>query len=237
MATMALLVLVALPTKSVCCVRPVEAPPAPVPIPDVAKTPASTQAKTPANTQAKAPVKPAVKKNYKETGSPQAPVVCEIYADFECPACAVFYRDTWPRLVSEYVKTGKVRILHRDFPLPQHKFAGLAARYANAAGVVGRYDVVFARLFATQAEWEANGNIEAAIAPAVSADDLARIRELAADSRMDETTAADLKAGLADRLNQTPTVVVVSRGVRNKISGAASFSVLSAYLDEILQKK
>jgi protein-disulfide isomerase len=231
MATMAMLVLVALPSKSVCCARNPETRPEPA----AAQKPAPSAVAVAVKPPVKAPV--VQKKNYKESGSPQAPVVCEIYADFECPACAVFYRDTYPRLVSEYVKTGKVRILHRDFPLPQHKFAGLAARYANAAGEVGRYDLVFERLFATQAEWESNGNIDAAIAPVVSDAEMSRIRELVGDPRIDESAAADLRAGMADRLNQTPTVVVVARGVRNKISGAASFDLLKAYLEEILTAK
>ena len=33
----------------------------------------------------------AVNTRYKESGSPNAPVVCEIYTDYECPHCAVFY--------------------------------------------------------------------------------------------------------------------------------------------------
>jgi protein-disulfide isomerase len=65
-------------------------------------------------------------------------------------AFEVFYRDTYPSLVSEYVINGKVRVVHRDFPLPQHKYARLAARYANAADELGLYDVAFNRSFETQ---------------------------------------------------------------------------------------
>ena len=61
-------------------------------------------------------------RNYKESGSPDAPIACEIYSDYECPSCAAFYRDTMPLLVAEYVQTGKVKLLHRDFPLAQHTY-------------------------------------------------------------------------------------------------------------------
>src|SRR5215472_3145924 len=71
---------------------------------------------------------------YKVEGSPTAPVTLEIFSDYECPACAHFYTAVFPQFAADFVKTGKVRIVHRDFPLSQHPYARLAARYANAAG-------------------------------------------------------------------------------------------------------
>jgi protein-disulfide isomerase len=239
-ASVACAVLVVMPSKSVCCARtPEETPaptPTPIPTPAVQPPPAAAVVARPAAKKAD-PVVSA--KNYKESGSASATVVCEIYSDFECPSCAVFYRDTYPQLESEYVKTGKVRILHRDFPLPQHRFAVPAARYSNAAGESGVYDAVFRRLFETQAEWGANGNIEGALAPVVSPELLARIRGLlAADPKIDESIALDKAAATADQINQTPTVVVVGPdGERHKIAGAQPFVTLSAYIDELLKDK
>lgn len=231
MASVACAVLVVVPSKSVCCARTPEETPAPAP--EQALAVAAAPAPAPAPKPATAP-----KKNYKESGSPDATVVCEIYSDFECPSCAAFYRDTYPQLETDYVKTGKVRILHRDFPLPQHRFAVLAARYADAAGELGQYDLVFNRLFETQADWSANGNIDPVLAPVVSPDLLGRIRGLVAvDPKIDDSIAADKNAAMADKLNQTPTVVVVTPdGARHKIAGAMAFVTLSGYLDELLKK-
>ena len=36
-----------------------------------------------------------------------------------------------PQLVARYIDTGKVRLIHRDFPLSRHRYARMAARYAN----------------------------------------------------------------------------------------------------------
>lgn len=163
---------------------------------------------------------------YRQSGSAAAPITIEIYSDFECPACAVFYRETYPRLVAEYVNTGKVKIVHRDFPLPMHPYAKLAARYANAAGELGQYEVVFKRLFETQAEWGGNGNIEAAIAPVVAPGVMARIRGLVAnDPKLDDS--------VDEQINQTPTLILVVNGQRHKVAGALTFSVLSTYLEEL----
>src|SRR5579872_5693339 len=87
--------------------------------------------------------------DFRASGSSTAPITCEIYSDYECPSCAAFFLETMPLLNAEYVRTGKLRILHRDLPLPQHRYAHLAARYANAAGRVGQYDLVVNQLFRT----------------------------------------------------------------------------------------
>jgi protein-disulfide isomerase len=44
------------------------------------------------------PAAPAHIENYKQSGSPNAPVIIEIYADYECPACAAFYTRVFPQL-------------------------------------------------------------------------------------------------------------------------------------------
>jgi protein-disulfide isomerase len=178
--------------------------------------------------------------SYKHKGSPGAPLLIEIYSDFECPACAAFYRDTWPLLVSQYVDTGKVAIVHRDFPLPQHPFARLAARYVNAAGELGLYDLAFTRLFETQSEWSANGNIDAALSPVLAPGVMMKVRQMVDtnDPKLDETIATDVAMGAADHLNQTPTLmIVVAHGENQRVAGVPSFAILSAYLDELLKKQ
>jgi protein-disulfide isomerase len=181
--------------------------------------------------------KPVRAANYKESGLPDAPVTCEIYSDYECPACRAFYTDVFPRLVSDYVKTGKVRVVHRDFPLPMHRYSKLAARYANAAGELGQYDAAFTQLFASQYEWGANGNVDGALAHVIPTETMVKIRGLVqADPKLDATIAADLSMVALDQVNQTPTIVFVSKGNRRKVAGVQSFELLRSYLEEILAK-
>jgi protein-disulfide isomerase len=173
--------------------------------------------------------------NYKASGAADAPVVVEIYSDYECPACAAFYTTVFPRFVDAYVKTGKVRVVHRDFPLPQHPFARLAARYANAAGELGHYDEVVTRLFASQPEWATNGNVDATVAQVLPAETMRSVRALVQSSpQLDATVASDLAIVARDRIDQTPTIVFVYRGMRRKVAGPPSFELLRIYLDEAL---
>ncbi|HWE50191.1 MAG TPA: thioredoxin domain-containing protein [Bryobacteraceae bacterium] len=170
--------------------------------------------------------------NYKLSGSPQAPITLEIYTDYECPACAQFYVNTYPQLVANYVQTGKIRILHRDFPLPQHPFATIAARYANAAGEAGSYDAAVMQLFRTQGEWAQNGNVDAQLAKVLPPGVMQQVRSRIAGQR-DAGIAVDQGAGYRDALNQTPTLIIVSKGKREKVAPIPSFNILKSYLDQL----
>lgn len=176
-------------------------------------------------------------KNFKESGSPNAPLTMELYTDYQCPACQRFFLDVLPQVISDYVNTGKLRLIHRDFPLPMHAYSKLATRYANAAGQLGLYDVVATQIFKTQAEWEQNGNIDSEVAKVVPPGAMQKIRELVkSDAHLDDTVTADVALGNQDRLNQTPTIIIVNHGRRQKIDGPVPFPILKSYLDQLLAK-
>ena len=184
---------------------------------------------------ATAPQTSAASPAFKLSGSPTAPVTVEIYTDYECPACAELYANTIPMLVADYVQTGKIRLLHRDFPLPMHPYSRLAARYANAAGMAGQYDLAVNRIFATQSVWGRNGDVDTQLAQVLPPDVMRKVRDLVAnDSHLDDSVAADLAMGAKDHLTQTPTLVIVAGGKRQTIAGAPPYSLLKSYLDQVL---
>jgi protein-disulfide isomerase len=211
-------------------------PPAPVPAPAV--TVAQNRPTSPSSGKP-APAVPASSYNthFKEFGSPTAPITVEVYTDYECPACAVLYQQAIPMLVSQYVQTGKVKMLHRDFPLTQHPYARLAARFANAAGRLGQYDVVVNHLFQTQNDWSANGNVDRAVAQVLAPGVMQQVRAMVQnDNTLDDTVNADAAMGMSDRLTQTPTLVVVSKGKRQVIAGVPEMNLLQTYLNQLLAK-
>jgi protein-disulfide isomerase len=212
-------------------------PPPVVPAAPVQTLPANAPvaAKHPAKPASQAEPATPILTHYKESGSPTAPLACEVYTDYECPACAALYRDVIPLLVTQYVLTGKVKLLHRDFPLPQHQFAKLAARYANAAGELGHYDAVVDQMFRTQATWSISGDIDSQVAAVLPPGVMEKVREIVKnDSHLDETVDADLIMGHQDELRQTPTLVIVSNGKRQLIGGVPSYAMLQSYLDQLL---
>jgi len=72
-------------------------------------------------------------------GDEDAPVVMIEWSDYECPFCARFYTQTLSQIKSEYIDTGKVKLVYRDFPLGFHQQAEPAAIAANCAGEQGKY--------------------------------------------------------------------------------------------------
>ena len=81
-------------------------------------------------------------------GNPQAPLTLLEYSDFTCGYCEKFFEETWPILFSEYIDTGKVRLVYRDFPRAPSGPSVDTALAARCAGEQGQYWAMHDRLFA-----------------------------------------------------------------------------------------
>jgi protein-disulfide isomerase len=85
------------------------------------------------------PVVPQVSKNIESAvfGAPSSKVQLTIFADYECPACINFEKTIGEELFEKYVKTNKITVTYKNFPLPQHKNAerdALAGLYSLSQG-------------------------------------------------------------------------------------------------------
>ena len=175
--------------------------------------------------------------SYKEMGSPNAKIRFEAYTDYECPYCAAFFRDVMPNIMTQYVNTGKILFVHRDFPLSQHPHSMLAARYANAAGQLGQYEVVVNQLFKTQPEWGVEGgntgDVDGEVAKVLPPGTMLKVRAIVKnDTHLDDGILKDRTMGeKVDNLQSTPWVVIVVNGKRESISNSLPFSVWKSYLD------
>lgn len=80
-------------------------------------------------------------------GSRNAPVTIVEFSEFECSYCARFAKETLPLVEEEYVRTGEVRLVYRDYPLRSHRHATKAAQAAECADEQGKFweyhDVLF----------------------------------------------------------------------------------------------
>lgn len=84
-------------------------------------------------------------------GKKDAKVTLVEFSDFQCPFCGRNARDTMPQLEKEYIETGKVKYVFKDFPLESiHKNAFKAAEAANCAGDQGKYWQMHDKLFQNQ---------------------------------------------------------------------------------------
>lgn len=75
-----------------------------------------------------------------QLGNADAKVTIIEFGDYQCPLCRAFWRDTLPRIKKEYVDTGRVRIVFRDFPIQDaHPEATVTAMAAECAEDQGTY--------------------------------------------------------------------------------------------------
>jgi protein-disulfide isomerase len=84
-------------------------------------------------------------------GDQNAKITMIEFTDYQCPFCSRHFRAVMPQIETDYVKTGKVKYVLRDFPLESiHPNAFKAAEAANCSGEQGRYWEMHDRLFGNQ---------------------------------------------------------------------------------------
>src|SRR3989338_2866320 len=84
-------------------------------------------------------------------GEDKAPVILVEYSDYQCPFCGRHYSQTYPQILKEYVDTGKVKYVMKDFPLSFHQYAQKSSEAAycvrdqkNDDGYWAMHDKIFA---------------------------------------------------------------------------------------------
>jgi protein-disulfide isomerase len=93
-------------------------------------------------------------------GSANAAVTITEYASMTCPHCAKFNRDVFPRIKSEYIDTGKVRYVFREFPFDPKAAAGSMLARCIAKDDAGKYFAVIDLLFRQQDNWVSKNTTE-----------------------------------------------------------------------------
>lgn len=83
-------------------------------------------------------------------GRADAPVTIVKYMSLTCPYCRRFQAETYPVLEREYIATGKVRLIIREFPIG--KTSG-AATIALRCAPLGKYLELYAKFLAQQSAW------------------------------------------------------------------------------------
>lgn len=166
-------------------------------------------------------------------GSPDAPVVIELYSDFQCPACQMFVTGRLPRLVSEYVVSGTVRIEAQDIDIlgrgTPNESLELAAG-ARCAAEQDRYWQYHDIVFWNQGR-ENRGDHDAAFIGRVA--DAADVDRAAFDlclarpdvrSAIEAQTAGALQAGV----NSTPTLMINGQAM----VGVPEYEQLASVIDQ-----
>jgi len=194
----------------------------------------------------------------KAYGSKSAPIRMDVFTDYECPMCKNLYEQTLRPMVGDYVASGKVYLVHHDYPLaiPEHKFSGQAARWANVAAQLGEFEAAESALYDNQTAWSADGDIAKYMAAAMSGSDFKRLQKImdtceapgptgrpgAVDvpphpCEADRYIEQDIQLGNQVPVNGTPTYMITYKGQRLPPgSGFVSWPVLKQFFDNLLRQ-
>jgi protein-disulfide isomerase len=163
-----------------------------------------------------------------------ARVRIDVFSDFQCPYCKTLAEGTLKRVKDEYALTGRIRLVHVDFPLPSHRYARRAATLAAAAEKIGKYEQVSEALFRLQDSWSASGNVEEAVDSVLTPAERTRVREIASDPAIAAAIERDIELGRRMQVSSTPTMIISHAGKTTPVVGVVSYQILSRYLDKLL---
>ncbi len=161
--------------------------------------------------------------------------------DFQCPFCGRFTSEAYPRIVSDYVDTGKVRFIYLDMPLASiHPWAQLAAVAAHCAGEQGKFWEMHNSLFADQRAMRPPDISDRAAKLGL---DTSKFNECINSSRYNELIDTNVKSAQRMNINGTPTFLLGTfrdggsvMKIEKSIVGTYPFEKFQADLDELLKK-
>lgn len=171
-------------------------------------------------------------------GNPAAPIMIEIFSDFECPACKLFHDTEFPLLMRDYVIPGKAYVIYRYFPLDMHPHGRKAAEVVAAAAQLGKYEAAANLAFAKQAEWSASGKIEETVDNILTAPEQQKLKNLMPSPAVQQAIDRDMAEGKAAAIPGTPTLLITYRLKRYTIGGreVLKYEWIKAMLDDLLKK-
>jgi len=167
-------------------------------------------------------------------GDPKAPVTMVEFGDYQCPFCGRFFSRVEPQLKTDYIASGKVKMVYRDFAFlgPESLTAALAAQ---CAGEQGKYWAYHDKLFQTEIAdgAENNGNLTPALMKSLAQElnlNMTQFNSCFDSKKYSQEIEKDYNDGVKAGVSGTPTIFVNGK----LISGAQPYSVFQQAIDSIL---
>ncbi len=165
-------------------------------------------------------------------GAEDAPVTIIEFADFRCGFCLRHFVQTLPILKEEYIATGKVRYVYRNFPIlgVQSRWAALAAECAHEQGRFWEYhDKLFT--LAQQGQEFVRSRLKS-IAAELGLDSAQFDSCLDSSKYLDEVQE-DFALGQSEGVTGTPAFLINGE----LVIGAQPIDVFRQKIEEILSKR
>ncbi len=165
-------------------------------------------------------------------GDKKAKVTIIEFSDYECPFCRKHYLQTFPQIKSQYIDTGKVKLVFRDFPLAFHQSAmpaAIAAECVREKGGDVAYWKIHDKMFENQ-QALSNDNLKA-YAKELGYD----IGSCLDSEKFKAEVQKDMSDGQKAGTQGTPYFVIIgSDGKGTPLSGAQPFEAFKQIIDSKL---
>ncbi len=165
-------------------------------------------------------------------GPADAKVTITEYASMTCPHCAAFNEQVFPKIKAEYIDTGKVRYIFREFPLDIKAAAGSMLSRCIANGDPNKYFAVTDLLFKSQSDWVMKNTTESLTRIGKQAGlSQQQVEDCLKDQALLDKIAADQKyASDVLKVDSTPTFYINGE----KIKGETSFDEFAKKINAVL---
>jgi len=166
-------------------------------------------------------------------GPANASVTITEYASLTCPHCSAFNETVFPKIKSEYIDTGKVRYVFREFPLDIKAAAGSMLSRCIAKDDSGKYFAVTDMLFRQQNDWVTKNTTETLTRIGKQAGlSQQAVEDCLKNQALLDKIAADQKyAAEVLRVDSTPTFFINGE----KIKGETSFEEFDKRIKSLLK--
>ena len=167
-------------------------------------------------------------------GKADAPVTMIEYASMTCTHCAHFHATVYPALLKDYIDTGKVKFILREFPLDPLATAGFMLARCEGAD---KRNAVVDLLFDTQQSWAFTDKPLEALEGVVKQTGMSKDKFEAClkDQKLyDQVEAVRERGAQKFGVTATPTFYV---NTGTKVTGEVNPQTLAKILDPLTAKK
>ncbi|MCD6109946.1 DsbA family protein [bacterium] len=154
------------------------------------------------------------------------------FSDYQCPFCNKFYSNILPQLKTDYIDTGKVKYVFRDFPLNIHPKAKYAHYSADCALEQGKYWEMHNKLFESQSDWEKSDDLTKTFTDYASelGMNTSNFQECLASEKYKDEVKKDIEDGISYGVKGTPTLFINGKPIR----GVSNYEYLKQTIEKAL---
>jgi protein-disulfide isomerase len=174
-------------------------------------------------------------------GSNMAPVTLVEFGDYQCTFCHRFHSDTKNLILTNFVDTGKVRFLFKDFPindLPADRASTLASEASYCAADQGKYWQYYDELYnnskGENTGWVTKDALKQ-FASNLSIKDINQFSQCLESGKYAAVVADNFNLAQSIGLNATPSFILMADGKQPlEIVGAQPYSVFENLINQFL---